>query len=142
MHRRSNDLRHAWMNGRSKDRACSCRRAADVAQDFSPAYCGAGLQSCLNQSRRSQRKACHMRTLLVGVLLLLGAPVLGQEHLDDFTSPRVYEGPPLSVSAALREAQDHNPELLALRRQFESTRFRSEEQRFLSPPMLEDRKSV
>src|SRR2546423_14022692 len=78
-----------------------------------------------------------MRTILVGVLLLLGPPVLGQEHVDDLASPRTYDGPPLSLPAVLREAQANNPELLAFRRQLESTRFRSAGQRFLNPPMLE-----
>jgi len=55
----------------------------------------------------------------------------------DADEPRTYSGPPLSLAAALREAQDRNPELIALRRQFERTGFRSAEQRFLSPPMLE-----
>lgn len=78
-----------------------------------------------------------MRKLLVGVLLLVTPPVRAQEPLHPLDQPRTYSGPPLSLSAALREAQDKNPELIVLRRQFESTRFRSVEQRFLSPPMLE-----
>jgi cobalt-zinc-cadmium efflux system outer membrane protein len=78
-----------------------------------------------------------MRNLLIGVLLFVSPPVHAQQPLHDLDEPRTYAGPPLSLSAALREAQDKNPELIALRRQFESTRFRSAEQRFLSPPMLE-----
>jgi len=78
-----------------------------------------------------------MRKLLIGVLLFLTAPARAQEPLHDLDQSRTYSGPPLSLSAALQEAQDKNPELIALRRQFESTRFRSAEQRFLSPPMLE-----
>ena len=78
-----------------------------------------------------------MRNLFVGVLLLLSSPVLAQEHLDDLNRPRTYGGPALSLSAALREAQDKNPELIALGRQFESTGFGPAEQRFLRPPMLE-----
>jgi len=78
-----------------------------------------------------------MRKLLIGVLLLATPAVRAQEPLHDLDQPRTRGGPPLSLSAALREAQDKNPELIALRRQFESTRFRSAEQRFLSPPMLE-----
>ncbi|HEY3043660.1 MAG TPA: TolC family protein [Vicinamibacterales bacterium] len=78
-----------------------------------------------------------MRKLFIGVLLLVTPPVTAQQALHDLNEPRTYGGPPLSLSAALREAQDKNPELIALRRQFESTRFRSAEQRYLSPPMLE-----
>jgi outer membrane protein, heavy metal efflux system len=78
-----------------------------------------------------------MRKLLIGVLLLGIPHVRAQEPLHDLDQPRTYGGPPLSLSAALREAQDKNPELIALRRQFESTRFRSAGQRFLDPPMLE-----
>jgi outer membrane protein TolC len=78
-----------------------------------------------------------MRKFLIGVLLLMSSPVRAQQPLHDLNEPRTYGGPPLSLSAALREAQDKNPELIALRRQFEGARFRSAEQRFLSPPMLE-----
>ena len=78
-----------------------------------------------------------MRKLLIGVLLLATPAVRAQQPPHDLEQPRTHGGPPLSLSAALREAQDKNSELIALRRQFESTRFRSTEQRFLSPPMLE-----
>ena len=78
-----------------------------------------------------------MQKLFIGVFMLVSAPALAQEQVRELDRPRTYEGPPLSLSAALREAQDKNPELIALRRQFESTRFRSAEQRFLSPPMLD-----
>lgn len=78
-----------------------------------------------------------MRKLLIGVLLLLAPTVRAQEPLDDLDQSRIYGGPPLSLSAALREARNKNLELIALRRLFESTRFRSAEQRFLSPPMIE-----
>lgn len=78
-----------------------------------------------------------MRKLLIGALFLVSPAVRAQQPLHNVDEPRIYSGPPLSLSAALREAQDRNPELIALRRQFESTRFRSAEQRFLSPPMLE-----
>jgi cobalt-zinc-cadmium efflux system outer membrane protein len=78
-----------------------------------------------------------MRKLLIGVLLLATPAVRAQESPHDLEQPRTHGGSPLSLSAALREAQDKNSELIALRRQFESTRFRSTEQRFLSPPMFE-----
>lgn len=78
-----------------------------------------------------------MRTFLIGVLLLATPAVRAQESLHGLDQPRTYDGPPLSLSEALRQTQDKNPELIALQRQFESTRFRSAEQRFLSPPMFE-----
>ena len=78
-----------------------------------------------------------MQTLLVTVLIFVSLPVLAQQDRHDLARPRAYEGPPLSLQAALREATDRNPELIALRRQFESTRFRPAEQRSLGPPMLE-----
>jgi len=78
-----------------------------------------------------------MRKLLIGVLLLVARSVQAQEPLHDLDQPRSYGGPPLSLTEALREAQDRNPDLIALRRQFESTGFRSAEQRFLAPPTVE-----
>jgi outer membrane protein TolC len=41
------------------------------------------------------------------------------------------------LQVALQEASEKNPTLIALRRQFDGTRFKPAEQRFLSPPMLE-----
>src|SRR5437763_17025367 len=82
-----------------------------------------------------------MRKIFVGALVLFSLGVAARtaraQASHDADEPRTYSGPPLSLAAALREAQDRNPELIALRRQFERTGFRSAEQRFLSPPMLE-----
>src|SRR4051812_16825658 len=83
------------------------------------------------------RKAAIMRKLLIGALLLVSPSMHAQESLHDLDQPRAYDGPPLSLTQTLREAQDKNSELIALRRQFEATRFRSAEQRFLGPPMVE-----
>ena len=49
----------------------------------------------------------------------------------------VYEGPTLTLQSTLDEALTKNPELIALRKQFEATRLRPAQERFLSPPMLE-----
>lgn len=56
-------------------------------------------------------------------------------HLE--TAPRRYEGPPLTLKAALDEALTTNPELVALRKQVEAMRFRPAQERFLAPPMAE-----
>jgi len=79
-----------------------------------------------------------MRKLCVGILVLISVGRLSAaQHSHDLDRPRVYEGPPLSLQAALQEASEKNPALIALRRQFDSTRFKPAQQRFLSPPMLE-----
>ena len=49
----------------------------------------------------------------------------------------VYEGAPLSLKAALNEALEKNPELVALRAQLDVTRQRPAQERSLMPPMLE-----
>jgi cobalt-zinc-cadmium efflux system outer membrane protein len=46
-------------------------------------------------------------------------------------------GPPLSLAAAIQETLANNPELLALRKEVETARFKPAEERFLAPPMLE-----
>src|SRR5207249_3007337 len=48
-----------------------------------------------------------------------------------------YEGPPLTLRAALDGALAKNPELLALRAQLGVTRERPAQERALAPPMLE-----
>jgi cobalt-zinc-cadmium efflux system outer membrane protein len=47
------------------------------------------------------------------------------------------QGPPLTLETALAEALDRNPELIALRRQFEATRERPAQERFLAAPTFE-----
>ena len=47
------------------------------------------------------------------------------------------DGPALSLEAALAEALDRNPELIALRRQFEAARERPAQERFLTAPTFE-----
>lgn len=46
-------------------------------------------------------------------------------------------GPPLTLEAALDEALAKNPELIALRRRFETTQTRPAQERFLAPPTFE-----
>ena len=84
------------------------------------------------------------RTLFVlGIVLLsLGAPpeaVVAQttEHQRDTAGRRVYDGPPLFLQAAIDEALERNPTLIALRSQFEAARLRPAQERFLMPPTFE-----
>ena len=50
---------------------------------------------------------------------------------------RTAEGPRLTLDAALTEALANNPELIALRRQFEAARERPAQERFLAAPTFE-----
>ena len=59
------------------------------------------------------------------------------EHLHSTTARRVYDGQPLTLTAAVDEALRRNPELLALRRQFEAAQHRPAQERFLMPPSFE-----
>ena len=56
-------------------------------------------------------------------------------HLD--AGPRHYDGPPLTLKDALDEALTANPELIALRKQVETMRFKPAQERSLAPPMAE-----
>jgi outer membrane protein, heavy metal efflux system len=60
-----------------------------------------------------------------------------QEQLHAFEARRSYEGPPLTLDAALGEALATNPMLIALRKQFEVARMRPAQERFLMPPTFE-----
>lgn len=60
-----------------------------------------------------------------------------QQQLYAFEQRRSYEGPPLTLDAALDEALEKNPMLIALRRQFEVARLRPAQERFLMPPTFE-----
>ena len=57
-----------------------------------------------------------------------------QEHRLDRP---VYSGDPLTLQHAIDAALEGNPELVALRKQLESVRHRPDQDRFLSPPMVE-----
>ncbi|MBI2829257.1 MAG: TolC family protein [Acidobacteria bacterium] len=60
-----------------------------------------------------------------------------QDQLHVFEQRRSYEGPPLTLDAALDEALAKNPTLVALRRQFEAARLRPPQERFLMAPTFE-----
>jgi len=59
------------------------------------------------------------------------------ERLHAFEERRSYEGPSLTLDAALDEALAANPTLVALRAQFEVARQRPDQARSLMPPALE-----
>ena len=60
-----------------------------------------------------------------------------QDRLHPFEQRRSYEGAPLTLDAALDEALEKNPTLIALRRQFEAARHRPAQERFLMPPSFD-----
>lgn len=66
-----------------------------------------------------------------------GASLPPQNQLWSVEHRPVYEGPPLTLDAALTEALQKNPALLALRAQFEAARQRPAQERFLSAPTFE-----
>ena len=59
------------------------------------------------------------------------------EHFRSTVERQVYEGPPLSLRAAIDQALEQNPTLIALRGQFEAARHRPVQERFLMPPSFE-----
>ena len=67
-----------------------------------------------------------MRPLFVSIVLALCPPAFAQEVR-----------PPLTLAAALDEAAAHNPELAALRREFEAVQSAPEAERYLAPPSFE-----
>ena len=67
------------------------------------------------------------RQCILGIVLALIAPVASAYP----------QGAPLTLRAALDEAAARNPELVALRRQYEAARSVPAQERFLGPPMLE-----
>lgn len=66
-----------------------------------------------------------------------GLPLDVQQLLHRFEPRRTYPGPPLTLRAAIAEALERNPDLIALRKEFEAARHRPAQERFLSPPTLE-----
>src|SRR5712691_5283250 len=48
-----------------------------------------------------------------------------------------YDGPPLTLRAALAEVLEKNPELVALRAELQAARERPAQERSLAPPMFE-----
>lgn len=82
------------------------------------------------------------RLFFLGILLLSipvprGALAQAADHLHEGLTRRVYEGPPLPLRAAVDEALQRNPALIALRAQFEAARHRPAQERYLMPPSLE-----
>lgn len=64
-------------------------------------------------------------------------PVSVQAPMSSMDHQRTGQGPPLTLDAALTEAVAQNPELIALRRQFEAARERPAQERFLAAPTFE-----
>ena len=60
-----------------------------------------------------------------------------RHELHSLEGPWTYDGPPLTLAGAVDEALARNPELIALRRQFDAIRLRPGQERFLSPPTLD-----
>ena len=83
------------------------------------------------------------RLLLPGavasILTGLASPAAAQvpEHFRPEAAPRVYQGPPLTLAAAIEEARQKNPDLVALRRQIDVMRQRPAQERALNPPTAE-----
>lgn len=59
------------------------------------------------------------------------------DQTRSLSGPRRYDGPPLTLAAALAEATARNPELTAQRRAVDVTRERPAQAKALDPPMLE-----
>lgn len=83
-----------------------------------------------------------MRRVLLVVLAFVLAPSAAepgqlQEHLHAIELRLQGEGPPLTLDAALSEALEKNPELVALRQEFEAAKQRPGQERFLDAPTFE-----
>lgn len=95
-----------------------------------------------------------MRKLLLSLFLVSLAPLFPEgkpafaesrtstfdqlkEQMHTFEQRRPYEGPPLTLESALEDALARNPELIALRKQFEAARHRPGQERFLNAPSFE-----
>ncbi len=72
-------------------------------------------------------------------LLLAAAPVLSaaQDPVQTYARPPAYDGPPLSLQAAIDEALVRNPSLIALRARFDAARHRPGQERSLAAPTFE-----
>src|SRR5471030_3107385 len=71
------------------------------------------------------------------LLFVLAALVLPASPVDAGQSTGPTEGAPLSLSAAVDEALQNNPDLIALRRQYDAVRQRPAQERFLMAPSFE-----
>ena len=72
------------------------------------------------------------RTLAFTLLFLAGARIAAGQSVPERVDP-----PPLTLDAALAEALEHNPDLIALRREFDAMQAAPAQERFLAPPMFE-----
>ena len=80
----------------------------------------------------------HVRCFVVaGLLVAFGRGGAAQQPAHELSAPRRYDGPPLTVAAAVEEATAANPAIAVLQRQQEAARARPAQERFLPPPMLE-----
>ena len=70
---------------------------------------------------------------MLSVVVFIVLAVAGQLHAER----PVYDGPTLTLQSTLDEALAKNPDMVALRKQFEAARLRPAQERFLPPPMLE-----
>jgi len=83
------------------------------------------------------------RLFVLGAVLfgLMGPPRFAAaqvpQHFGTETTPRTYEGPPLTLRGAIDEALAKNLDLIALRQQSEVMRQRPAQERGLNPPMAE-----
>ena len=73
------------------------------------------------------------RYFILGTLVVLGSVRVAAAQIDVTATSR----PPLTLRAAEDEALASNPELAALRQQFEAARAAPARERYLVPPMLE-----
>ena len=73
------------------------------------------------------------RHFILGTLCLLGFTSAATPQVDVASAARV----PLTVRGATEEALARNPELLALRQEFEAARAAPAQERYLMPPMFE-----
>src|SRR5947208_1923213 len=62
---------------------------------------------------------------------------LEQDAIHGFSTPRTYDGPPLTLSDAVGEALARNPDLVAVRQQTAVARQRPAQERALMPPLVE-----
>lgn len=82
-----------------------------------------------------------VRRLSFGVIAILigthaAAVAQATDHLHS-TARQVYDGPRMTLRAAIDEALTMNPTLIAARKQFEAARQRPAQERFLMPPSFE-----
>jgi cobalt-zinc-cadmium efflux system outer membrane protein len=92
--------------------------------------------------RPAVRRAFAIAAVLIsrGVLVAAGsldAVEALQYEIGSLSTPRVYEGPPLTLAGATNEALTKNPDLVALRQQIQVMRQRPAQERGFAAPMAE-----